>query len=179
MFTKYCSGHYWIPLDTLNTAADIASVVGLGVSIFGLVYAFKAAVQAKSARQAAEAALRTLRHRDAVEEITTLVEMAAQLSHFVQNRDSRGAAVRATDLSSGIQTLASRRFPFVESDVDELNLTTNQLTRVGRSLAAGGVPDDPQQFSVLFSRCQKAHSTLSGLVGKAQRAIEDEDYEHP
>lgn len=162
----------------LDTIGGIASLLGLAISTFGLVYSVKAAAQAKSAREAADEALKALRHRDAAEEISGLVELAAQLSHFLENRDRRGASVRATDLSGGIQTLATRRQPFVQAELEQLSLMSDQLVRVGRSLATNGIPEDPREFSLLFGRCQKAHSILSGLVGRVQREIEDPDHEY-
>jgi hypothetical protein len=165
-------------LVLLEILAGVASLLGLAISTFGLVFAIKAAAQAKSAHEVAKEALKTLRHRDAAEEISSLVKLAAQLSHFVENRDRRGASVRATDLSGGIQTLASRRLPFVQAEVEQLNLISDQLLRVARSLATSGIPEDPREFSVLFGRCQKALSILSGLVGRVQREIEDEDHEY-
>jgi len=163
---------------SLDTMGGVASLLGLAISTFGLIYSVKAAKQAKSAREAADQALKALRHRDAAEEISSLVKLAAELSHFVENRDRRGASVRATDLSAGIQTLASRRRPFVRAELEQLNFMADQLSRVGRSLATSGMPENPREFSILFGRCQKAHSILSSLVGRVQREVEDQDHEH-
>jgi hypothetical protein len=157
-------------LAVLNIAGAVASLVGLVLS--GI-----AAFQAKRAREAATTAVSTLRRRDAAEEIGSLVTLAAQLSHFVQSRDSKAAGVRAIDLSQGIQTLTSRRYHFVAEDAASLKLTADQLVRVSRSLATNGIPDDASAFGKLFGRCQDAHTLLSGLVGKVQREVEEEDDE--
>ena len=85
-----------------NTIAGIASVIGLGVSIWTLIVATGAKKAAGQAREA-------VRKGDAAEDLKNLSTIAKEFLSHIEADQSQTAVLRARDLMSAT-SLASRRW---------------------------------------------------------------------
>jgi hypothetical protein len=160
-------------LVSLDLWAGWSSIVGLLLSIATVISSMLAAGRAKKAQLAAEAAAKSIRHRDTADELGLLVALAAQMSQFVEVNDGRGASLRASDVLEKLVALQNRRLPFLNGEQDRIDLIKDQLSNLSKSLATSGVPTDTSNRKKLLGRCQEVHSTLSGMAGKIQLSIED------
>jgi hypothetical protein len=152
-----------------STFVDICGVLGLIVSIAGLIMTLKTFREAKGAKVAAEKASEQAWRKNAATDFIEMSQRAKDLLGHVQNRQSDLATARASDLLQAFQ-IALGRWTSVLSDesIARLALLRTQLEAISRSLSVERIPTDMATFRKLSERCHTLLSVLSEEAGKIQ-----------
>jgi hypothetical protein len=152
-----------------NLITGIASIVGLGISIWTLIVATGAQKAAKEAREA-------VRKGNAAEEFRNLSGIANEFLSQIEADQVPAALVRARDLMSAM-SLASRRwrrFLTVEgrSNFDE---AYGQISVLSRSLLTNGPASTPQQKDKMLKICHGVVRAMSNETGTLFSDVEESE----
>ncbi len=151
----------------LNTAAGIASILGLIVGGFGLTYSVMAWKRATAAERAAREASKSVRRGNAAEDLEALADRAREMLTCVDNNQMDAASLCGKDLVSGINLAKQRwREHFVTTSTDRLDKVSRDVEKVSIALSArgGDIPLDEREN--LLSFCHKILRILSEEAGK-------------
>jgi hypothetical protein len=134
-------------MTALDVVGSLASVLGLILTGFALYYA-------KSAAQAAGAAMRSVHRANANEVLAKIGETATQLQTSVENDQTQEAKVRARDLIAEISRFKLRFERFLGTDsktrIDEAR---EQVSVMSGILATRGVPDSAVEKRKMLRIC--------------------------
>jgi hypothetical protein len=150
------------------------TIVGTFASIVGVIFSWRAWVQAKGAKQAAEEASDTVKARDTAHEFITLATDAKELLTAVQEQRADRAIEAANDLVHRLSVALSRRTKFLPNE-QELKSTIKQLQNVSSYLSSKGFPQGPDEVTKLTRRCQQIHQVMCGIQGSLERTLEGVD----
>ena len=159
--------------NALDTAASIASIFGAGLSVFGLLYSYRAAQRAQAATEAAREAKEAVRRSNAGEELKALSEMAKELLRSMQGGQFEAAKLRSTDLLASIAIARHRWKIFLLDDspkqMDEL---TRTLGRISRAISAPNIADSPGATEKVIKSCHEVVVLLADESGKLLKQME-------
>jgi hypothetical protein len=157
---------------------DICGVLGLIVSIAGLIMTLKTLREAKGAKVAAERASEQAWRKNAATDFIEMSQRARDLLGHVQNRQSDLATTRATDLLHAFHIALGRWTDVLSAEsIARLTLLRTQLEAISRSLSAERIPTDIATFKKLSDRCHTLLSVLSEEAGKVQLNAETDNNE--
>jgi len=161
---------------------SIASIAGLVVSSFGLVYAIKAEIaaskaaeKAQSALEAAESTRSESRRRNIADELHDAHRRTQQIGSFLTNKEWRIVQILSQELTGSCSQILRRW------DVNALNdASRNNLLRVQQqansvvraSMLAAQNPPDQAAFTRMCNAQQKAFELLSGELAQIEGIIE-------
>src|SRR5579859_8190181 len=121
----------------MEMAASIASIGGAILSVFGLVYSYRAAKRAQAATEAAREAREAVRRSNAGEELRGLSELAKELLRSAQNKQFEAAKLRSTDLLAGVAQARHRwKVFFLEDSPERIDKVTRKLEQISRAVSA-------------------------------------------
>ena len=157
-------------MPLLSKVADWSSVVGLAVSVAGLVYGIRAFRAAKKAKESADEARRGVRTLVAADRFHLLNSRASDLFSHVEHENLPVAAFLARDLRFEINA-AIARWEFLDSATRE---QFREASRVAMQVAEFVRRDqiDARDKAKLLRKCDLIASILSGESGKIQSDLE-------
>lgn len=153
-----------------NNWGSLASIIGLGVSIWTLIVA-------TGAKQAAQEAIRESRRQKLTEELQNAVYRVEQLGHHILLRKWEIAYIRAQEIASAC-SLVLRRWPdsLSESSKDRILLAQSQAASIARaSMRAHAVQPSEQQIQRIVAAQLRAFQLLSAEKGEALAIMERKD----
>ncbi len=150
-----------------NSAAGVASILGLIVGAGGLLFSVMAWRRAAAAERAATEAREAVRRGDAAEDLGLLAELAGELLASVQNEQVQAAVVRGRDLVSGIAHASVRwrayfPSPEIEGHLEEI---ARDVEKISKALTKKG-DLTPTERDRLLNFCHKALRILSTEAGR-------------
>lgn len=153
---------------TFDFAVGIASILGLLVGIFSLVFSIKAWKKATGAEKAAKEAHEAVRRGNAADELQLLAGLAKELLACVQNEQALAAAVRGRDLVAGINQARLRwrayfPSPEVEQRLEGIGTEGEKISKA-LSIRKGEITAPERERLLKF--CHNALSILSGEAGR-------------
>jgi hypothetical protein len=153
----------------LSIFGDLASIAGLIVSAFALVFA-------KAAKQAAREARIEVRRANAVEVLGRLGDTANLLQISLENNQQGELIVRARDLISEVSRFKFRYERFLDTDSrTRLDLAREQTSVISRSVSSRGMPTGATEKSRMLKIChQDIVAILNEESAKIKGAIERE-----
>jgi hypothetical protein len=150
-----------------NLIASIASIAGLGISIWTLIVA-------TGARRAANEAREAVRKGNATEEFKNLTRIADEFLTHVEADQVPAALVRARDLMSAMSLASSRYGRFLTVDGrNTFEEAYGQISIISRSLSANGAPSSPQQKDKLLKICHGVIKDMSNETGTLFSHLEE------
>ena len=157
-------------MDWFSWSGNLASIVGLGITILAVCYA-------KSASKAARDARSEVRRANATEIIGRIGDNASLLQACVENDQKEEAVVRARDLVSDLSRFKLRYGRFLDAgSKGRLDEARAQISVVSRSLSSQGVPATSTKKSRLLQICHESVVTvLNEESAKIVAVIEKED----
>jgi hypothetical protein len=154
-------------LDGIGVTGTFLSAAGLVISIFTLR-------AARNAREAAQKSLHAARGRNAADVFAEMANHASSLLNYVQQDNELLASVRASDLFHLLPQALNRWNKFIDpSEGEQLQLVSQNLGAISRSLTKGGIPDPGAKRDKLVDRCHEIVEALSRASGKMQSVIEE------
>jgi len=154
-------------------AAAIASIAGCVLSIFGLVYSYRAAKRAQAATDAAREAREAVRRSNAGEELRALSEMAKELLRSVQGGHFEAAKLRSTDLLAGVAQARHRWIMFLLDDSPErVDKVTRKLNQISRAVSAPAVAANLELSGNVLKSCHEVVVLLADESGKLLKQME-------
>jgi len=159
---------------TFDFVVGIASLLGLLVGIFGLVFSVKSWKKATAAEQAAKEAREAVRRGNAADELQLLAGLAKELLACVQNEQAQAAAVRGRDLVAGINQARLRwrayfPSPEVEQRLEEIG---REVEKISKALSIRKDSITAAERARLLSFCHNALRILTGEAGRMASHIE-------
>jgi hypothetical protein len=147
----------------LDTAAAVASILGL-------LFSFLAWRKAASAETAAREAREAIRRSNAGEDLRALGEKAQELLSCAQNEQIEAALLRSRDLLAGIAQARHRwQAFFMEDSLKQIAKAAKEIGRVSRAFSAGPEAITPQVREKLLKSCHEVTELLAEELGKALR----------
>lgn len=149
---------------------SLASIVGLGISVWTLIVA-------TGARKAAQEARGEARRQMLTEELQNAVYRAEQLGHHVLLRKWEIAFIRAQEVASSC-SLILRRWTDTLSvpSKDRILLAQAQAGSIAKAaMRANAAPPTDQQLQRIVDAQQRAFQLLSAEKGESLGAIERRD----
>jgi len=149
-------------MDWFGVVGDSASIVGLVLTIFALIYA-------KSARDAARQARIAVRKANASEIMSKIGDTATLLQACVETDQVHEAIVRARDLISELSRYKLRYDRFLDGPSKaRLDTARDQVSVISRSLSTRGVPAGPEQKNRLLRIC---HDDIASVLNEESAKI--------
>jgi len=128
-------------MPSWSALANTASILGLVVGIAGLIYSFKAFIQAQSASKAAREARDKILIRSFADELELVSRMAGELIDFLTHDRLSEAALRVNELTAKLSEMPNRRGP--QLGIDDRNSLLTARTQV--DIIGGVIGKDPTQ----------------------------------
>jgi hypothetical protein len=154
-------------------AAAVASIGGAVLSIFGLVYSYRAAKRAQAATDAAREAREAVRRSNAGEELRALSEMANELLRSAQNRQFEAAKLRSTDLLARVAQARHRWQVFLFGDSPErIDKVARKLGQISQAVSAPDIVADLELTEKVIKSCHEIVVLLADESGKLLRQLE-------
>jgi hypothetical protein len=151
----------------LDLIAGIASIVGLGISIWTLVVATGAQRAAREAREA-------VRKGTAAEEFKNLSRIADEFLGYIEADQVHAALMRARDLMSAMSLASHRYGRFLSADGrNRFEEAYGQIGIISRSLSANGPPSTPPQKTKLLKICHGVIRNMSNETGTLFSELEE------
>lgn len=158
---------------------DILGLLGVAVSVAGLVLTVKALNAARGAEKAARDAVNAARRRDAASDFQELAQRAANLLVHVQERQPELALVRAGDLFHFLQVANGRWSHLLGTeDAKQLSLVSGQIRAISNSLSNEGIPESAVDSALLIDRCHELIAILAHVSGNAQSITDRQVHEY-
>ena len=157
-------------MDWLSITGNFASIVGLMVSCFALVFA-------KGAQDAARQARAAVRKSNATEALSRIGDTANLLQASLENNQQHELLVRARDLGSEITRVRHRfeRFLDVRSR-SRLDESREQVSVISREIFARGMPETPAEKERILKICHNdIVAVLNEESAKIRASIESEE----
>jgi hypothetical protein len=153
----------------LDLIAGLASIIGLGISIWTLIVA-------TGARKAANEAREAVRKGNAAEELKNLSRVADEFLSYIEAGEASAAVLRARDLMSAT-SMASRRWQrfLTVEDRNKLEEAYAQISVISRSLSTNGAPSTPQQKDKMLKICHSVVRAMSEGTGTLYSGIEESE----
>jgi hypothetical protein len=153
-------------VDTLTIVADVASLVGLGVSVLTLFVARSAQAAAREARDA-------VRLTSANDEFRALARMTGECLSYAENKQIEAAAVRARDVLTGMTAARQRWKTFISAEgLQRLDEMTAQVVVVSQSLGVSR-NGEPLNLKKLLKVGNEVLTVLSDEAGKLSSRIDE------
>jgi hypothetical protein len=160
-------------LTIFDQVAGIASIFGLVLSAFGLVYSYRAAKRAQNAVQAANEARRAVRQNNAGEELRVLSQMAKELLGSTQGGHFEAAKLRSADLLAGIAQARQRWKMFLFEDSPErMDEIIRKLGRISSAVSAANIGADIETTEKVLKSCHDVVVLLADESGKLLKQLE-------
>lgn len=157
----------------LELTAAIASIGGSILSVFGLIYSYRAAKRAQAAAEAAREAREAVRRSDAGEELRGLSEMAKELLRSTQNRQFEAAKLRSTDLLASIAQARHRWRVFLLDDSPaRIDKVTRKLKQISQAVSAAAITVDVELSEKVLESCHEVVVVLADESGKLLKQLE-------
>lgn len=154
-------------------SAAIASIGGAILSIFGLLYSYRAAKRATAATEAAREAREAVRRSNAGEELRGLSEMAKELLRSTQNGQFEAAKLRSTDLLAGVAQARYRwKMFFLDDSPDRIDRVARKLDQISQAVSAPTIGDDLELTQKVLKSCHDVVVLLADEAGKLLKQLE-------
>jgi hypothetical protein len=153
-----------------NNWGSLASIIGLGVSIWTLIVA-------KGAKKAAQDAIRESRRQKLTEELQNAVYRVEQLGHHILLKKWEIAYIRAQEISSAC-SLVLRRWTDTlnEPSKDRILLAQSLAASIAKAaMKASGTEPSEQQMQRIVASQLRAFQLLSAEKGESLGVIERKD----
>jgi DNA-binding TFAR19-related protein (PDSD5 family) len=150
----------------------ILAIVGTLASIAGVVFSWKAWVQASGAKKAAEEARNAVRRREAAYEGSRLARDAKDFLESVQQNRGEVAIAASNNLAHALSMIRSWRIEH-PADSDKLKTCVRDIEGIAIKLTVEGIPTDGPRLEVLLGTCHEIHRYVCDMASKLEHLSEE------
>jgi len=153
-------------MDLWTVTGTIASVAGLGVSIWVLRVA-------KDAREAAQGARSHARKRNLIEELDSAYQKIQQVGNFIQQEQWAAVRIRTEEIQASCK-LTLTRWPdhLSEERRNEVLSASSQMMSIAKLASGATGPLTQQQKRWLSDAHMRASGHISSALGEARKEEE-------